>query len=53
MEGLVWEIWQAGQHDPAYQQLFQQMYSLEERFEAVMGSQADDIQDAVYDYVMH
>ena len=53
MEGLVWEIWQAGQRDPAYQQLFQQMYPLEERFEAVMASQDDDVRDAVYDYVMH
>ena len=53
MEGLVWEIWQAGQRDPAYQELFQQMYPLEERFEAVMASQDDDVRDAVYDYVMH
>ena len=53
MGGLVWEIWQAGQCDPAYKELFQQMYPLEERFEAVMASQDDDIQDAVYDYVMH
>ena len=53
MDQKVWEIWKAGQNDPAYQLLYQQMYPLEERFETVMSQQDDFVRDAVYDYVMH
>ena len=52
MDQTAWEVWQAGQKDPAYRLLLEQMTALEERFEAVMGSQDQEMQDAVCDYVM-
>ena len=37
---------------PGVSAVIGQMTALEERFEAVMGSQDQEMQDAVYDYVM-
>ena len=45
MDQTAWEVWQAGQKDPAYRLLLEQMTALEERFEVVMGSQDQEMQD--------
>lgn len=53
MDKRAWEIWQKGQSDPKYRQLYQQMYDLEARFEEVVSRLDDPVQDVIRDFVMH
>lgn len=53
MDKRTWAVWQAGQKDPQYAALYQQMYELERRFEETMLRLDYDARDVVMDYVMH
>ncbi len=53
MDKRAWAVWTAGQADPAYARLYQQMYALEARFEEVVSRLDDQTQDVIRDYVMH
>ena len=53
MNRKAWDIWTKGQSDPEYARLFQQMFALEERFEAVVSKLDDETEDIIRDYVMH
>ena len=52
MDKRVWEVWQAGQKDPRYAALYQQMFELERRFEETMFRLDDEARDVIMDYVM-
>ena len=53
MDERAWKIWKMGQSDPEYMRLYQQMYTLEARFEEVVSQLEDPVQDVIRDYVMH
>ena len=53
MDERAWKIWKMGQSDPEYMRLYQQMYTLEARFEEVVSQLEDSVQDVIRDYVMH
>ena len=53
MDERAWKIWKMGQSDPEYMRLYQQMYTLEARFEEVISQLEDPVQDVIRDYVMH
>ena len=53
MDERAWKIWKMGQTDPEYMRLYQQMYTLEARFEEVVSQLEDPVQDVIRDYVMH
>ena len=53
MDERAWKIWKMGQSDPEYMRLYQQMYTLEARFEEVVSQLEDPVQDVTWDYVMH
>ena len=53
MDARAWKIWKMGQSDPEYMRLYQQMYTLEARFEEVVSQLEDPVQDVIRDYVMH
>lgn len=53
MDKRTWDIWKKGQSDPEYALLYQQMYALEDKFEAVVSQLPDPVQDVIRDYVMH
>lgn len=52
MDKRAWAIWQAGQKDPQYAELYQQMFELERRFEETMLRLDLEARDVVMDYVM-
>ena len=53
MDKRAWAVWTEGQSDPEYTKLYQQMYTLEARFEEVVSQLEDPVQDVIRDYVMH
>ena len=53
MDQRAWKVWQAGQKDPQYAELYRQMYALERRFEETMLRLDYEARDVVMDYVMH
>ena len=53
MDERAWKIWKMGQTDPEFMRLYQQMYTLEARFEEVVSQLEDPVQDVIRDYVMH
>ena len=52
MEKRVWAVWQAGQEDPQYAALYQQMFELERRFEETLLRLDYEARDVIMDYVM-
>lgn len=47
----VWEIWEAGQHDPQYAQMLKEIYLLEKKYDAVLQTLSMEQQDIICDFV--
>ena len=47
----VWEIWDAGQHDPEYARMLREIRILEDCYESVLRTLSVEQQDIICDFV--
>ena len=47
----IWKIWEAGQKDPQYQAMLEEIRILEKKYEAVLQTLDADQQNIICDYV--
>lgn len=50
-EELVWKIWEAGQHDPAYARMLSELTEMENQYNAVLRTLTVEQQDIICDFV--
>ena len=47
----VWDIWEAGQHDPQYALMLEELCVLEKKYDAVLQTLPAHQQDVICDFV--
>ena len=47
----VWKIWEAGQRDPEYARMLEEIRILENKYEAVLGTLSTEQQDVICDFL--